>query len=169
MARSPVQSRGCLPLSLWPRRVIISCLDSTFNLKLEVGRDIAMTGTPLPKDPARVRHASAAVLGAYPQVYRLERKEQAIYDADDKKDEEKTEYQKKRVMYARILGYLMLNGPGDKAAHAVGLEVNACSGDEEKLLAIGEMYFNYFIRACKPHFFLSLFRHSEKLFNSQNV
>ena len=115
-----------------------------------------MPGTPLPRDPLRVRSASAAVFGAYPQIYRLERKQQSIYDKIDKEDtrrKKEADYYKNRLIYARILGYLILNGPGDQAAHAVGLEVNACSGDEEKILAIGEMYFNHYIRACKPLFF----------------
>jgi hypothetical protein len=42
-------------------------------------------------------------------------------------------------MYARILRYFILKGSSDAARVAVALEVNACSGEEEKLLAIGRL------------------------------
>jgi len=113
-----------------------------------------MPGTPLPKDPPRVRGASATVFGAYPQVYRLERREQAALEREEKSGDEsgdKPVDRSKRVMYARILGYLMLQGPSDNACQTVAFEVNACGGDEEKMLTIGEMYLNYYIRAFRMH------------------
>jgi len=123
-----------------------------------------MPGTPLPKDPPRVRGASATVFGAYPQVYRLERKEQNVLERLErlerleksanksaKKSANKFDNQKKRVINARILGYLMLEGPSDNACQGVALEVNSCGGDEEKMLAIGEMYFNFYIRSFKMY------------------
>ena len=66
-----------------------------------------------------------------------------------------------------ILGYLIpnLRSPTDQARTAVAHEVNACSGDEESL-AIGQLYFDHYIRACKHIFCLSFV--VLKSFNSQN-
>ena len=102
----------------------------------------ASDGTPLPEIHPRL-HNSPFILGAYPQVFNLERNEQAAYNRDPSSD------QAKRLMYARILGYLMLEGPSNQARVTVALEVNACCGDEVKLLAIGQLYFDCYICACK--------------------
>ena len=103
---------------------------------------VIMDGTPLPELPPRL-HNSPSVLGAYPQILNVERNEQAAYSRDPSAD------RCKRLIYARILGYLILEGPSDQARVAVALEVNACNGEEEKLLAIGQLYFDHYIRACK--------------------
>ena len=99
-------------------------------------------GKPLPELPPSF-HNSPSILGAYPQILNLERKEQAAYSRSPSDD------RSKRLIYARILGYLILKGPSTLAGIAVALEVNACSGDEEKMLAIGQLYFDHYIRACK--------------------
>ena len=117
-------------------------------------------GTPLPEIHPRL-HNSASIFGAYPQVLRLERNEQAAYSRDPSSE------QAERLMYVRILGYLMLEGPSDHARVAVALEVNACCGDELKLLAIGQLYFDCYIRACKLQN-LYFFSHSGNFFTSQN-
>jgi hypothetical protein len=99
--------------------------------------------TPLPELselPPRL-HDFPSIVGAYPQILNLERNEQAAYSRDPSD-------RGKRLIYARILGYLILEGPSDHARVAVALEVNACN-DDEKLLAIGQLYFNHYIRACK--------------------
>jgi hypothetical protein len=54
-----------------------------------------------------------------------------------------------------ILGYLILEVPSDLARVTVALEVNACSGNEEKMLDIGQLYFDHFIRTCKLQCFAS--------------
>ena len=105
-------------------------------------------GTPLPELPLSL-HNSATIFGAYPQILDLERNEQAAYRRDPSDD------RKKRLIYTRILGYLIIAGPSAKASVAVALEVNACSGEEEKLLAIGRLYFDHYIRACKLQIFTS--------------
>ena len=120
-----------------------------------------MEGTPLPELPPCFLDFPS-ILSAYPQILNLERNEQAAYRYDPSPDGGK------RLIYIRILGYLILEGPSDQARTAVAHEVNACSGDEEELLAIGQLYFDHFICACKPQFFPPLFRQSEKFFNSQN-
>jgi hypothetical protein len=98
-------------------------------------------GTPLPELPPRL-HNSSSILGAYPQILNLEINEQATYSRDPSD-------RGKRLMYARILGYLILQGPSDLARVTVALEVNACNGEEEKMLAVGRFYFDHYIRACK--------------------
>jgi hypothetical protein len=100
-----------------------------------------MDGTPLPELPHRF-HSSPSIFGAYTQILKFERKEQAAYSRDPSAD------RGKRLIYYRILGYLIL-GPSDDARVAVALEVNACNGKEEKILAIGRLYFDHCIRACK--------------------
>lgn len=104
----------------------------------------AWDGIPLPELPPRL-HNSSTISGAYPQILELERELQAAYSREPSDDGGK------KLMYARILGYLILEGPSDEARIAVGLEVHACNGEgkEEKLLAIGQFYFDHFIRACK--------------------
>jgi len=107
-------------------------------------------GTPLPELPRRY-YNSPSIFGAYPQILSLERNEQAAYSRDG------TESQRKRLMYARIVGYLILEGPSDQARVAVALEVICCNNEEEKLLAVGKHYFDHFLRACKLpcYFFLA--------------
>ena len=118
-----------------------------------------MEGKPLPELPPRL-HNSATIFGAYPQILKLERNEQAAYSRDPSAD------RKKGLIYARILGYLILEGPSDQARVTVALDVISSNGEEEKLLAIGQLYFDHFIRACKRNVYL--FRCSEMFLNSQN-
>ena len=94
-------------------------------------------GTPLSELPPRF-HNSPSVSCAYTQILNLERNEHSRDRSD-----------RKRLMYARILGYLILEGPSDDARVAVALEVSACNGEEEEMLAIGRLYFDHYIRACK--------------------
>ena len=89
-----------------------------------------LDGTPLPELPPRL-HDSPSILGAYPQILKLERNEQDAYNRDPSAD------RSKKLIYARIVGYLILEGPSDQARVTVALEVNVCNGDEEKMLAIG--------------------------------
>ena len=108
-----------------------------------------MDGKPLPELPPHLHNSS--ILDAYPQILNLERNEQAAYSRDPSSD------RCKRVIYARILGYLILLGPSDYACEAVALEVISCKGEEEMLLAIGQFYFDNYIRACKLQKFCLFF------------
>ena len=108
-----------------------------------------MDGTPLPELPPRF-HNSPSIFSAYPQILNLERSEQAAYSHDPSADGGE------RLIYARILGYLILEGPSDQASTVVAHEVNACNGDEEEMLAIGQHYSDNYICACKHSFFLPL-------------
>ena len=112
---------------------------------------VASKGTPLLELPPRL-HNSPSDFGAYPQILKLERELQAAYNHNPSDEREK------KLMYIRILGYLILEGPSDGARSAVGLEVNACSGDEEKMFAIGQLYFDHYIRACKLQNLFLLFQ-----------
>ena len=120
-------------------------------------------GTPLPELPPRF-HNSPSISSAYPQILHLEKSELVAYSHDPSADGGE------RLIYARILGYLILEGPSDQARTAVAQEVNACSGNEEEILTIGRLYFDHYICACRHNFFLPLFqvRNSEKLFNSRD-
>ena len=114
-----------------------------------VYRDGHIAGTPLPELPPCF-HDYPSILDAYPQILSLERNEQAAYSHDP------SACGGKRLINTRILGYLILEGPSNQARTAVAQEVNSCNGDEEKLLAIGQLYFDHYIRACKHIFFASL-------------
>jgi hypothetical protein len=110
-----------------------------------------MNGTPLPaKLPPRLQNAPS-ILGAYPQILKYEKNAQAAY-SDNKSD-----HCKKNLICARILGYLILEGPSDDARVAVALEVIACNGEEEKFESIGELYLVHYIRACKLQNFYLFF------------
>jgi len=116
-------------------------------------------GSPLPpKLPSRI--TSPTIIGAYPQILSLERTEKAAWERSPGDGG-----QRKRLMYARIVGYLILEAPSDQARIAVGLEVISCE-DKEEILAIGQHYCDHLLYACKQ-LILLLLRHSESLFNSQ--
>ena len=108
-----------------------------------------MDGTPLPELPPHLQ-SFPSILRAYPQILNLERNEQAAYSQDP------STKQWKRLINARILGYLILEGPSDHARETVALEVNACHGEEELLLDAGQLYFDHYIRACKLQIFWAL-------------
>jgi hypothetical protein len=62
----------------------------------------------------------------------------------------------KKLIYARILGYLILEGPTYIAKEAVAREVNSCLGENE-MSNLGEFYLLHFIRPCKLQFFCLFF------------
>jgi hypothetical protein len=64
------------------------------------------------------------------------------------------------LIYARILGYLMLEGPSDEAPVAIPREVLS-GADEDVLATNGKMYYDHYIRACKL-VLLPVFCHSER-------
>jgi hypothetical protein len=68
--------------------------------------------------------------------------EQAAADADPKLRE-------LRLVHARILGYLIREGPSIRAIEHVAKEVNTCR-DNDQIDKIGEMYQLHFIRVCEP-------------------
>ena len=72
----------------------------------------------------------------------------------------KTHPDPKRLIYARLLGYLIMAGPSDAARVAVAREVLSCA-DEGVLALNGKMYYDHYIRACKL-LMLPVYRHSER-------
>jgi hypothetical protein len=54
-----------------------------------------------------------------------------------------------RLSHARVLGYLLLEGPSDKARTTVAQEIISCNGDKAKLAASGKFYHDNYIRACR--------------------
>ena len=50
-------------------------------------------------------------------------------------------------MYTRILGYLILEGPSDQAYETVSRGVASCV-DNEEMLDLGKVCFDYYLRAC---------------------
>jgi hypothetical protein len=57
-----------------------------------------------------------------------------------------------KLVHARILGYLIREGPSTKAKECVAQEVNSCSSDDE-MYKLGKMYYDHYIRACESHSF----------------
>jgi hypothetical protein len=101
-----------------------------------------MVGTPLPDLPSRLQDSgSRLILSAYPKVLQVERNERASIKLRD---------------HARILGYLILEGPSEIARENVAREVDSCCSDEI-LSNLGQFYFDHFIRACKLSFCLFKF------------
>ena len=84
--------------------------------------------------PSEILTLSSDIPVAYQNILRLER-------SGDQKD----------VMYARILGYLLLYGPKDEARKIVAEEVVSCA-NEDQLAKRGKYYCDYYIRACKFSF-----------------
>ncbi|RDB27559.1 hypothetical protein Hypma_003853 [Hypsizygus marmoreus] len=88
--------------------------------------------TALPRQlPARYEE-SATMNSAYSIILKLETKENS----------------NRAVMYARILGYLLLEGPTDEARSAIANEIVSCKNDEA-LAANGKFYLDHLIRIFK--------------------
>ncbi|KAF9474041.1 hypothetical protein BDN70DRAFT_765011, partial [Pholiota conissans] len=51
-------------------------------------------------------------------------------------------------IYARVLGYLILHGPSEKARETVSQQITTCAGDDI-MLQTGEFYFNHLLRLFK--------------------
>jgi hypothetical protein len=58
------------------------------------------------------------------------------------------EVYEEKLVHARILGYLIREGPSTKAKECVAQEVNSCSSDDE-MYKLGKMYYDHYIRACE--------------------
>jgi len=78
------------------------------------------------------------IRSAYSKILLLE--EKAAADTDRKVSEQ-------RLVHARILGYLIREGPSIRASEHVAKEVNSCE-DNDQMFKIGEMYHLHFIRPC---------------------
>ena len=98
---------------------------------------------PLPSQlPEHLNHSDVVseIRSAYSRI--LLQEQAARLDADHKVREQ-------RLVHARILGYLILEGPSIRASEYVVERVNLCQ-DDEQMDKIGEMYYIHFIRVCEP-------------------
>ena len=91
--------------------------------------------TQLPSElPVCLKDVSPTITGTYSILLELKR---SISDEPDSQ----------RLMYARILGYLILEGPSDQARVTVAQEVVSCLNDNDKL-DLGKMYYDHYLCAC---------------------
>jgi hypothetical protein len=60
------------------------------------------------------------------------------------------------LVYARVVGYFLLEGPSDVAVSRMAEEVNSCQTHAD-ILTIGQMYTHSLIRACEHCFILFIF------------
>lgn len=58
---------------------------------------------------------------------------------------------KHNIIFCRIPGYLLHHAPNDQARLQVLQEILSCRGKDVKLLGLGELYYNHFIRPCTSH------------------
>lgn len=82
---------------------------------------------------ARLGAHSQTIAGVYPIILRFE---------------ESAQHHKypRRLIYARISGYLILEGQSGQTR-----EVVSCAGDEEESAAYGKFYCDHFIHPCRLH------------------
>ena len=67
------------------------------------------------------------------------------------------EIREQKLIHARVLGYLILEGPSMRAIQFVAREVNACRS-EDQLEELGEMYLIHYLRAREPYFLVIMIR-----------
>ena len=97
--------------------------------------------TSLPSQvPPRLRDI-AHVVSAYNICLRLEK---SLQDAANKGEDREVG---KKLIYIRIMGYLIHHVPTDRGLKTVVLEISSSENDSD-LLQIGKMYFDHYIRAC---------------------
>lgn len=97
-----------------------------------------MTSLP-PNVPVRLANVPRFV-GAYNVCLKLEKSLQSNAD--------KGGHIGNDLVYIRILGYLLHLVPGEQGLKTVAEEINSCSGDSA-LLAVGQMYYDHYIKACQ--------------------
>ncbi|EGO01682.1 hypothetical protein SERLA73DRAFT_70852 [Serpula lacrymans var. lacrymans S7.3] len=91
-----------------------------------------MTGTALSAELPSLLSITPVIRDAYAIILEFERSAQNA----------------KTLIYARILGYLMLEGPSDQARVAIAREVISCAG-KGALETNGKMYYDHYLRAFK--------------------
>ena len=92
--------------------------------------------------PEYLNHSDkvSEIRSAYSRILLLEKQAAAV--PDPKLHDEK-------LIHARILGYLIREGPSIQASEHVAKEVNSCQNDDQMDL-ISAMYQLHFIRVCEP-------------------
>jgi hypothetical protein len=92
---------------------------------------------PLPLTIPESQNTPSHILSAYSKILRLEK-------APDY-SRSKHEFREDKLIRARILGYLIREGPSTQAKDRVAQEVNSCRNDDE-MDKLGEMYYAHYIR-----------------------
>jgi len=87
------------------------------------------------------KNAEAELRTAYSRVLLLERAAHS--------DTNREILEQKPLIHARVLGYLILEGPSMRAIEFVAKEVNACRS-EDQLDELGETYLLHYLRAREP-------------------
>jgi hypothetical protein len=98
--------------------------------------------TSLPRDdPARLQQHPKFpdIVSAYNICLRVERSLQ--------EDVNKGDNVEKKLIYIRLLGYLMHHSPRDQGVTNVAREIFSAPHDSD-LLDVGKTYFDHYIRAC---------------------
>jgi hypothetical protein len=83
---------------------------------------------------------TSSILLAYPKILHLEKA------SDDSHFNHQV--RKKRLIHARILGYLIREGPSTKAKERVAQQVNSCL-DDDQMDKLGKMYYEHYIHVCE--------------------
>jgi hypothetical protein len=94
-------------------------------------------------------YESPSIQNAYSRILNLHTRLVAASQPEDT-----TKGDSKKLIYARILGSLILEGPTYISKESVAREVNSCHGDMD-MLNLGEFYLLHFIRTCKLQTFAS--------------
>ena len=92
-----------------------------------------------PQLPSQLLELSPDIRNAYPIILRFE---ESVRTCSDSKTRSTL------LIYARILGYLLLYGPSDEARKTVAKEVMSCA-TRDALEDTGKLYFDHYIRACE--------------------
>lgn len=95
---------------------------------------------PLPPTIPESLNTSLQIPLAYSKILRLEKASDSSHSNHD--------IRQKKLKHARILGYLIREGPTTKAKERVAQDVNSCSNDDE-MDKLGEMYYDHYIRVCE--------------------
>jgi hypothetical protein len=107
---------------------------------------------PLPSTLPESLNASPQISLAYSRILLLEKASNSHTDRVART---------KKLIHARVLGYLIREGPSMQAKERVALEVISCQNDDE-MDKLGEMYCSYYIRICESPS-LRRFRFSDAL------
>lgn len=95
---------------------------------------------PLPLTIPESLNTSSHIPLAYAKILRLEKAPENSHS--------KHEDHEKKLIHARILGYLIREGPSMQAKERVAQEVNSCRNDDE-MDKLGGMYYSHLIRVCE--------------------
>ncbi|KAI5995279.1 hypothetical protein F5J12DRAFT_896501 [Pisolithus orientalis] len=85
-------------------------------------------------------HDQASIVNTYNIILRLEKAIQGEIDSGKKME--------KQMIYCQILGYLFHHFPGRQLNDDFVREISTISSDDEKLLELGQHFYQFFMRLC---------------------